>query len=176
MDRWLRRTTHRSTSDRTVANIKKDLPSPKISGIQEVKCYRNGKLHSVRIASPTNTAGETSKSNTQGEQESIPLSAQETGDPENSSSSATSSSGGAQESLEPDLPYEHKVELLHEMKMLHQKCLSYSHTYDSINDGNRPVSDSVLEKFCSQLLDLSKQAEHAANLITQIKEKICAHS
>lgn len=165
------------TSDRTVANIKSELPSPKISGMSEVKCIRNGKPHIVKVnTQPNPSDGNTDKaSDLKSEGKSSPsasyLSTTQETEPVDNRYTTTSNEVDDQKDILPD---DQKVHLINLMKMLQQKCLSYTRAYDAVNDGSKIISSSFLEKLNTQLSDLKAQAESTASLISEIKEKVCA--
>ena len=170
------------TSDRTVANVKDDHPSPKISGIQEVKCFRNGKLHTVKI----NTDKDTNEYKT--------ALASCSSTPNwllDSTKNAATVKGIAneQDSGQPDflqmknttasfLPSDHFelsekeiIELHFSMKKLQLMCVVYAPIYDLVNDDKEKITRSFLEKLTSVLVDFKKQTEellmHVGNLGSQ---------
>ncbi|MDZ4662969.1 MAG: hypothetical protein SGJ18_15255 [Pseudomonadota bacterium] len=163
------------TTDRTVANVRKYLrsASPKISGIREINCIRNGKPHVVRVIPPQ------SQSNDDGPFHDIGKGLQKSdlghADapvdynhmlnlllPQNTPDSSTCSSA------ESEIPEHKRALVIMTLKHLQQKCMAYARMVEAANDGVEAINLAFLKRLAAILNDLRSQNETTITFIDQV--------
>lgn len=149
-------------SDRTVANIKDEHPSsPKFSGMGAVKCFRNGKPHTVTHRRDENpNEGGSAPATDQSHKDQVTPNNSYSGEPNT-------------QVEEPELiTTDQRIDLLIQMKSLQQKCNEYAKAFNVVNDGKERVTLTVIDKLKSQLTELHDLSSKMIQHLAQLEERI----
>ena len=152
------------TSDRTVANVKSSLPSPKISGITEIKCFRKGKPHTVTMNLPPVSIP--------GPLELPTLTSTTSLLPESFDNDYLTPGTVALIVEESEVMSEvselQKVTLVSSMKALQQKLLSFSKSYADANDGEVQITKMFAKNLSSLVAEIRIQTDDLCKIINEI--------